>query len=205
MLVTKNSHLHFLGVLALLFSSNTFAGHFYGDTPGDPAVDAISGQLATGTLSGLLPASAPQPNEGSVHIVVFANAGDNITVDTIGSDADPGLALNTDVAQDGIFVGDLPNGVDLTLIDSDDDSAGGLNSEISFVAPYTGQYLLSISEIDGDAMNWVMNVSGSTGVVSASGASATAVPTMSAYGVVLTMLGLLLVATRRLRVSAKRD
>jgi hypothetical protein len=31
------------------------------------------------------------------------------------------------------------------------------------------------------------------------------IPTMSAYGLVLTMLGLLVVATRRLRASAKRD
>jgi hypothetical protein len=36
-------------------------------------------------------------------------------------------------------------------------------------------------------------------------ASAAAVPTMSAYGLILTMLGLLIVAGRRLRTSAKRD
>lgn len=35
------------------------------------------------------------------------------------------------------------------------------------------------------------------------GGSSTAIPTMSAYGLVLTMLGLLLVAARRLRASAK--
>ena len=34
---------------------------------------------------------------------------------------------------------------------------------------------------------------------------ATAVPTMSIYGLMLTTLGLLLVATRRLRQSGKRD
>ena len=33
----------------------------------------------------------------------------------------------------------------------------------------------------------------------------TPVPTISAYGLVLTMLGLMLVAGRRLRTSAKRD
>jgi len=37
------------------------------------------------------------------------------------------------------------------------------------------------------------------------GPVATQVPTMSAYGLVLTMLGLILVATRRLRVSTKRS
>ena len=38
---------------------------------------------------------------------------------------------------------------------------------------------------------------------SATPASATPVPTMSAYGLVLTMLGLLVAAGRRLRASAK--
>lgn len=35
--------------------------------------------------------------------------------------------------------------------------------------------------------------------------AANAIPTMSAYGLILTALGMLLVATRRLRVSAKKD
>jgi len=40
--------------------------------------------------------------------------------------------------------------------------------------------------------------------VPAASATATAVPTLPVYGLALTMLGLLLVAGRRLRTSAKR-
>ena len=52
-----------------------------------------------------------------------------------------------------------------------------------------------------DAGSWSV----SPGVVGPGGGVPTSVPTMSAYGLALTVLGLLLVATRRLRISSRRD
>jgi hypothetical protein len=154
-------------VAVVLTTSTAVADHYYGLTPtnNDPPIDVITGTLfGNGSISGLLAASAPQPDEGFDHVVFYANAGDNITVDTIGSNMDPGLAILTDVGLDGIFVGDAPPdaGSELALLSFDDDGAGGLNSLIIFVAPYTGAYLASIAEISGNEMDWTINVQGST-------------------------------------------
>lgn len=62
-------------------------------------------------------------------------------------------------------------------------------------------------DFDGDDAVYtgaLRNFAASSGGVGPAPA-ANAIPTMSAYGLILTSLGLLLVATRRLRVSAKKD
>lgn len=137
-------------------------GPYYEPTV-DPPVDIISGHLINGTLSGVLPASDLPPLEDFVHIILHANAGDLITVDTNGSLADPALTISRDVAEDGIFVGDMPGpGLDLTMLAFDQDSGVGLNALVQFSAPYTGEYLASISETRGRFLAWTLNVTGST-------------------------------------------
>lgn len=173
---------------ALLACTAANAGHFYGQS-GDPAVDVIYASMTNGTLTGFLPASAPQPNEDFLHVVLFANAGDVLTVDTNGSDADTGLAINFDVLLDGIFVGDVPL-TDLALTFSNDDGGIGLDSLISFTATYTGAYLVSIAEISGGALNWQLNISGST----------FSVPAPMPIG--LALMGLLMIAGKRRLKSA---
>jgi hypothetical protein len=143
------------------------ANHYYGIEPtdNDPPIDVISGVLfGNGSVTGTLAATMPQPNEGFDHVVFYAHLGDTVTVDTIGTNLDPGLAILADTARDGIFVGDAPpnTGDQLTFLFSDDDSGGGLNSRIVFNAPYTGAYLASLAEIDGREMRWTLNVRGST-------------------------------------------
>jgi len=69
----------------VIATSVASAGHFYGIDSGDPAIDVINGVLTgNGTVTGVLPASAPQPNEGFDYVVFHANAGDIVTVDMIG-------------------------------------------------------------------------------------------------------------------------
>lgn len=69
----------------------------------------------------------------------------------------------------------------------------------------------SAVNFDGRTSFWafdILNADSSSGppvVPPGTGAPANAIPTMSAYGLVLTMLGLLLVAGRRLRASARRS
>lgn len=66
----------------------------------------------------------------------------------------------------------------------------------------TGLNTGDFTNLGDQASGFSSNTSAPGGV--ASTATATSVPTMSAYGLVLTMLGLLAVAGRRLRASAKR-
>jgi hypothetical protein len=88
-----------------------------------------------------------------------------------------------------------------------DFSGGPYDSSAVMTSAYTrSQTGLTLNPADIDHFNlyWGRTVllasTGSVGVVSA----ATPIPTLSAYGLVLTMLGLLVVAGRRLRTPAKR-
>jgi hypothetical protein len=85
------------------------------------------------------------------------------------------------------------NGTDLTILAQDNDycSEGG---SLNFLATYTGQYAVAIGGYhEIDCCDYSVTLSGNAGSVSGN-----AVPTMSIYGLVLTTLGLLLIATRRL-------
>src|SRR6187401_3361166 len=110
------------------FAAPALANHFYGIEPldNDPGIDVINGVLfGNGSVSGILAGGQPQPHESFDHVVFYAKVGDNIRVDTLGTNMDPGLAINYDTAGNGIFVGDAPpnTGTQLTFAFANDDGA----------------------------------------------------------------------------------
>jgi hypothetical protein len=149
-------------------------------------------------------------------IVFAATAGDNLQID-VGVITQCRDAVLLEDTTDGNFaVGDIldvtsfnndqvGNGTDLTVLAQDYDFCSSGN--LDFVATYTGQYAIAITGYgDSECCDYSVTLSGNAGSVAAAAAApATAVPTISIYGLMLTTLGLLLIATRRLsrKVKAK--
>lgn len=170
-------------------------------------IDAIDHTFPSGggTFDGVLSNGADD-----AWIVFAATVGDDLIIDVGVIDQCRDAVLLEDTTDGNFAVGDVldvsdpsvGDGTDLTVLAEDDDFC--TNGDLDFVATYTGQYAIAISGYgDSECCDYSVTLSGNAGNVAAPPAPAT-VPTLSAYGLALTVLGMLIVSVRRLRASAKR-
>jgi hypothetical protein len=129
---------------------------------------------------------------------------------------DDGTTGNTEDYMNGIISGDISTGGGTTA----NDKEVGVSANLGTLAPGDSACSAFVSVAVGDPASLAVGLSQLQAEFDAAAALfatlpacgtaspltlATPVPTISAYGLALTMLGLLLVATRRLRASAKRS